>query len=404
MKWLFGKIEYGKVDHIPGLCFRTTLFFHVWFFPLFPLSGKLIYNSDGSKEEIEAAISFKSVILSYIRFLTALLTFIYCSMGWWEGSKFFQETDAFLSFSQFAIIIGIGTIIFLWKQGTAGYITQALLLALSIYVAWRFILVSGQDPTKLEKYSRAVWTLYLYFVGNILGLIYSLSSFFTAATEKMRVLLASALLDSREELLEYLNISNQRWMRYAGGQRAKFSDFKEEARSKLFSKLAIERGKFISRMFAVSLFSGWFVWISTLGHVPDKKDLISLSGTLKKIEAGEGFRVEEYDADFEYAVTVIEFKPKYWTAEGDLKIGEAIHFEVENNSINKDKIDKRIDVWSLRGERNIYWTSEESIQEQRKSNYEMFYFFLSLPILAFIVFGLKYLNVRKKNLKGKKYI
>ena len=68
MFYVFGTKTYGKVDHLPGLFYVSTAFFHVNFVPLFPTGSYLIID-DGKERGMKIGMSGKSIAFAWLRAL-----------------------------------------------------------------------------------------------------------------------------------------------------------------------------------------------------------------------------------------------------------------------------------------------------------------------------------------------
>jgi len=66
MIWIFGTRHCGKVDHLPGLFYVTSSFFHIQFVPLIP-TGSVLLLDDGSERGVQVGMSGKSVLFAYLR-------------------------------------------------------------------------------------------------------------------------------------------------------------------------------------------------------------------------------------------------------------------------------------------------------------------------------------------------
>ena len=68
MIYIFGTKTYGKVDHLPGLFYVSTTFFHLNFVPLFPTGSYLIID-DGKERGMKIGMSGKSIAFAWLRAL-----------------------------------------------------------------------------------------------------------------------------------------------------------------------------------------------------------------------------------------------------------------------------------------------------------------------------------------------
>jgi hypothetical protein len=67
---IFGTRFYGKVDHLPGLCYVVTRFVHIWFVPLIPTETYLVLEgteSGGNFRGVPISLSGKSVVNAWLR-------------------------------------------------------------------------------------------------------------------------------------------------------------------------------------------------------------------------------------------------------------------------------------------------------------------------------------------------
>ena len=67
---IFGTRFYGKVDHLPGLCYIVTRFVHIWFVPLIPTETYLVLEgteSGGNFRGVPISMSLKSVVNAWLR-------------------------------------------------------------------------------------------------------------------------------------------------------------------------------------------------------------------------------------------------------------------------------------------------------------------------------------------------
>jgi len=69
---VFGQKRCGKVDHVPGLFYVITEFFHIYYFPLIPMGSYLILDGSPGGSSVQGtriSISFKSVLMGWFRAL-----------------------------------------------------------------------------------------------------------------------------------------------------------------------------------------------------------------------------------------------------------------------------------------------------------------------------------------------
>jgi hypothetical protein len=67
---IFGSKNYGKVDHIPGLCYVATQFVHINFVPVWPIKSYVILDGTeqhGAFQGMAIPMSWKSIFLGWLR-------------------------------------------------------------------------------------------------------------------------------------------------------------------------------------------------------------------------------------------------------------------------------------------------------------------------------------------------
>lgn len=63
---IFGQRLYGKVHHVPKLCYIATRFMHIQFVPLVPLESFLIFDGDSTRG-VKLRMHLGSVLTAYLR-------------------------------------------------------------------------------------------------------------------------------------------------------------------------------------------------------------------------------------------------------------------------------------------------------------------------------------------------
>jgi hypothetical protein len=67
---IFGQKLYGKVDHVPGLFYVSTRFFHLDYVPLIPLGSFIVMEGteqDGNFKGMPVPLSGKSIFFGWLR-------------------------------------------------------------------------------------------------------------------------------------------------------------------------------------------------------------------------------------------------------------------------------------------------------------------------------------------------
>ena len=71
---VFGSRLFGKTDEVPGLFHVATAFWHIWFFPLYPIRSHLVFEESWSGwEGVPLTLHPKSLLLGYARALLVVM-------------------------------------------------------------------------------------------------------------------------------------------------------------------------------------------------------------------------------------------------------------------------------------------------------------------------------------------
>ena len=69
----FGTSKYGKTDHLPGMFYVETEFFHLYFVPIFPVQSYCVTDVLDSKYQLKIGISGKSTLIGFIRGIVGIV-------------------------------------------------------------------------------------------------------------------------------------------------------------------------------------------------------------------------------------------------------------------------------------------------------------------------------------------
>ncbi len=100
---VYGERLCGQVDRVPGLCYASTLFFHVQYIPLFPLRGYVVREGSENGEPFQGVripLSLKSVLAGYLR-------------GWLAAAAIFTGGVAAAATTSFYVGGATGGILFI---------------------------------------------------------------------------------------------------------------------------------------------------------------------------------------------------------------------------------------------------------------------------------------------------
>jgi hypothetical protein len=110
---IHGESRYGKVDHVPGLFYVTTSFFHLWFFPLIPLRSYILVAGTSGQKGVSMGLSVKSVLTGWARALLFIATsaaLVFAIINCWD---FFLSPRPNVSAPTFLSWIGLTGVLFL---------------------------------------------------------------------------------------------------------------------------------------------------------------------------------------------------------------------------------------------------------------------------------------------------
>ncbi len=77
---IWGEKLYGKVDRINGVAYVATRFFHLWYFPLVPLTSFIVIagtESEDGFQGVEIKIDTKSVLFGYLRGVLVTISILF---------------------------------------------------------------------------------------------------------------------------------------------------------------------------------------------------------------------------------------------------------------------------------------------------------------------------------------
>ncbi len=76
MIFIYGTRVYGRVDRVPGFFHVVTRFDHLWYLPLIPRGSFLIQENLGKEFGLPLPLSFKSILMSWVRVAVFLLNIV----------------------------------------------------------------------------------------------------------------------------------------------------------------------------------------------------------------------------------------------------------------------------------------------------------------------------------------
>ncbi len=159
---IWGSGLYGTVDRVPGLCYVTTRFGHLWYIPLIPLGSYLILDLPGDTGTRGKAIplSFKSMFFGWLRgacvvgLIVSFIALLVNLLG--SHADRDEEQNALLSGVWFA---GCGAVLLLTyllnKASTARAVELAQHLGLSEEAMRQMLIPKDERLKDLEAYLSA---------------------------------------------------------------------------------------------------------------------------------------------------------------------------------------------------------------------------------------------------------
>jgi len=156
MLLIFGSSNYGKTDHLPGLFYVKTKFYHLWWIPLLPVQS-ILYLDDGTETTgAEVGFRWKSVATAWLRTIAGF-AIVAQTISLIEGTVLadaadpgrLMPMDILGSIGFVALMIGLYYVTILWSH--PGY-RRAMKLADEIgfppeVVKTHFPLESAFEPT-----------------------------------------------------------------------------------------------------------------------------------------------------------------------------------------------------------------------------------------------------------------
>jgi hypothetical protein len=206
MVHIHGRHLYGKVDHMPGLFYVSTEFWHLNFVPLIPLRSYIVLDRSKNAQNCsrkQVPLRLKSVFVGYLRGWLGAITIASVWLSWGPGfAALLPPCGVLTVFVMFAA--GAGLCWCYWKAMTASrpLVLQAVLLVLSTAL-WFFcstiekVAAPRQAGPSLEHYLLA----YLLFSANAGMLLFSLSRRATLANYNRALAIAEELGLSSEVVI-----------------------------------------------------------------------------------------------------------------------------------------------------------------------------------------------------------
>jgi hypothetical protein len=104
---IWGKRLYGKVDQGANQIHVATLFFHIWFCPIFPLQSYIVFENESKEDDfrgIVIGVNFKSIMAAYLRFIFGIAGLILTLLGMFT---LFDKSGKMISESLIRLLLGI---------------------------------------------------------------------------------------------------------------------------------------------------------------------------------------------------------------------------------------------------------------------------------------------------------
>jgi hypothetical protein len=181
---IVGKRLCGKVDRVPGLFYVSTMFFHIDYVPLVPVSSFLVFEGTEQGEQfrgMQIKMSGRSVLAGLLRGWLGIVTIVAAGMSSFAlASIFFGRHESFSVVAMFGLVAAIcGAFFFvLASSRRAIYPVLGVLIAASVagwfgcqsrmQVDQAFRLQHGHDVEYLPALLVANGAAFLYTLTRLL--------------------------------------------------------------------------------------------------------------------------------------------------------------------------------------------------------------------------------------------
>ncbi len=203
MAGVHGEQMYGKVDHVPGLFYVSTMFWHINFVPIIPLRSYVVLESTVRNERFQGkqiGWNAKSVLVGYLRGWSAAVGIIALVVAGVAGSGFFiPRGEAPLAIVVFLALCGAWYATIYKTPGTRFILVQSLLLVVgAAMIGWELSVLqpNGLRGDAMKKLQHLLQAL---LATDLAMLLYLLSRLTTSAGYDRAVVLAQEIGMTRDD-------------------------------------------------------------------------------------------------------------------------------------------------------------------------------------------------------------
>ncbi|MBA4016653.1 MAG: hypothetical protein C0483_05645 [Pirellula sp.] len=203
MAGVHGEQMYGKVDHVPGLFYVSTMFWHINFVPIIPLRSYVVLEAAAGNEQFQGkpiGWNAKSVLVGYLRGWSAAVGIIAMVVAGVAGGGFFvPRGEAPLAVAVFLALCGAWYAAIYKTPGTRFVVVQSLLLIIgAVLIGWE---LSVLRPNGLggEMFKKLQHVLQALLATDLAMLLYLLSRLITPAGYDRAVVLAGEIGMERDD-------------------------------------------------------------------------------------------------------------------------------------------------------------------------------------------------------------
>jgi hypothetical protein len=193
---IVGKRLCGKVDRVPELFYVSTMFFHIDYVPLFPVSSYLVFEGTEQGEQFRGTqikMSGKSVLAGFLRGWLGIATIIAAGIASFAmASIFFGRHESYSVVALFAMVATVcGAFFFvLASSKRAIYPVLGILIAASVAVWFGCYSRVQVDAAFRLQHGRDLEYLPALLVANGAAFLYTLTRLMLPASYSRALALA----------------------------------------------------------------------------------------------------------------------------------------------------------------------------------------------------------------------
>ncbi len=187
-----GERRYGRVDHVPGLFYTSTTFWHINYIPVFPLRSYVVLEGSEDGREFRGTqipLRFKSVAAGYLRAWLGLVACFAAGVAGLAMTGFYLgEPNVVVAFGTAGALVGI--LWFMFNTRSRWFLlVQLLFLLISAFVYYDVCTkepnaapVPGARPGSPERRRHDASYVNTILIANGAAFLYSLTRLLTPAS------------------------------------------------------------------------------------------------------------------------------------------------------------------------------------------------------------------------------